>query len=258
MGRLAVHDSLPDSRPGGGSEGSPLPTQGTPVEFRPKPGVDPLTVDLGTLGYAEEARKSYEVFKRLKDEGVIPAGVRFQVALPTPFAGTQVWIERESREALTPAFENAMRKAVAEITDTIPAGELAIQWDVCLEVGFWDRPYFNFNDGDPTDEATQAAVTRKLGSLGDLIPAGVELGYHLCYGEWGHRHFKQPDDAGNLVKMANGIRLPSGGSTGPTCRYPASATMLRTSSPCADCTCSLAASSIWDWFTTRRRRRDRP
>src|SRR5215471_4608377 len=183
----------------------PIKTQGTQVEFRPAEGVDPLGVDLGALGYSDEATKSYEVFTHLKAAGVIPAQVRFQVALPTPFAGTQVWVERESREALTPSFERAMLKAVEEVTAAIPAAELAIQWDVCLEVGFWDRPYFNVVDDDPVDGATQAAVLGKLGALGDRVPAGVELGYHLCYGDWGHRHFKQPDDAGKLVDMANGI-----------------------------------------------------
>jgi len=158
----------------------PIKTQGTQVEFRPAEGVDPLGVDLGALGYSDEATKSSEVFTHLKAAGVIPAQVRFQVALPTPFAGTQVWVERESREALTPSFERAMLKAVGEVTAAVPAAELAIQWDVCLEVGFWDRPYFNVVDDDPVDGATQAAVLGKLGALGDWVPAGVELGYHLC------------------------------------------------------------------------------
>ncbi|HKA51235.1 MAG TPA: hypothetical protein VKK19_16755 [Candidatus Dormibacteraeota bacterium] len=180
-------------------------TQGTPLEFRPRSGVDPRGIDLGSLGYAPEALTSYAVFQHLKAQGTIPPRVRFQVALPTPFSGTQVWVERGSREALTPAFERAMRTAVEEVVESIPANEMAIQWDVCLEVGFWDRPYFNFLDSDPMDDATQATVLGNLGELGDLVPAGVELGYHLCYGDWGHQHFKQPDDAGKLVEMANGI-----------------------------------------------------
>jgi hypothetical protein len=37
------------------------------------------------------------------------------------------------------------------------------------------------------------------------VPAGVELGYHLCYGDRGHKHFKEPTDTANLVEVANGI-----------------------------------------------------
>jgi hypothetical protein len=34
------------------------------------------------IGYAAEARSSYGVFRRLREEGTIPEGVRFLVALP--------------------------------------------------------------------------------------------------------------------------------------------------------------------------------
>ena len=43
------------------------------IEFRP-------------LGYTSAALDSYADFKALKDAGKIPANVRFQVSLPTPFA----------------------------------------------------------------------------------------------------------------------------------------------------------------------------
>lgn len=179
--------------------------QGTPFEFKPRAGVELASIDLGNLGYGDEAIKSYAIFRRLKGEGVIPPAARFQVSLPTPIAGTQVWIERAWREALNPTFTAAMKRAIDAIVAALPADELAIQWDVCLEVGFLDRPYFNFTPDDPVDSATQARVLAQLGELGDLVPAGVELGYHLCYGDWGHHHFKEPDDAGKLVEMANGI-----------------------------------------------------
>jgi len=34
---------------------------------------------------------------------------------------------------------------------------------------------------------------------------GVELGFHLCYGDAGHQHFIEPEDSAVLVKMANAI-----------------------------------------------------
>jgi hypothetical protein len=33
----------------------------------------------------------------------------------------------------------------------------------------------------------------------------VELGYHLCYGDAGHRHFKEPHDTAKLVSVANAV-----------------------------------------------------
>ena len=42
-------------------------------------------------------------------------------------------------------------------------------------------------------------------AIGALIPPTVELGFHLCYGDRGHRHFIEPKDCANLVEVANGI-----------------------------------------------------
>ncbi len=45
----------------------------------------------------------------------------------------------------------------------------------------------------------------KVASLADRVPEPVQVGYHLCYGDAGHRHFKEPDDTKVMVDVANGI-----------------------------------------------------
>jgi methionine synthase II (cobalamin-independent) len=37
------------------------------------------------------------------------------------------------------------------------------------------------------------------------VPKDVELGIHLCYGDFGARHFVEPLDAGKMVSLANAI-----------------------------------------------------
>jgi hypothetical protein len=39
--------------------------------------------------------------------------------------------------------------------------------------------------------------------LGDDVPAGVDLMYHLCYGDQGHRHSVEPSTAALLVEFSN-------------------------------------------------------
>lgn len=51
--------------------------------LRFKPDVDPARSVFET-GYAPAAIESYATFRRLRDAGTIPAGLRFQVALPSP------------------------------------------------------------------------------------------------------------------------------------------------------------------------------
>lgn len=49
----------------------------------------------------------------------------------------------------------------------------------------------------------------RLALLSASVDQGVEMGFHLCYGDIEHQHFKEPKDAGNLVKMANLISTRS-------------------------------------------------
>src|SRR5690606_9388649 len=44
--------------------------------------------------------------------------------------------------------------------------------------------------------------------LGNHVPAHVELLYHFCYGDAGHRHVVEPTDMGDMVELAN--RLSAG------------------------------------------------
>ena len=112
--------------------------------LRFRPGVDPDGVKFET-GYAPAARASYESFRALQADGVIPAGVRFQVCLPTPMASAYMYVSPKSREAYIRAYERGLREALDVVVNAVPAGHLAIQWDVCQEVliyeGFFpDRP----------------------------------------------------------------------------------------------------------------------
>lgn len=88
------------------------------------------------IGYDDAAIESYATFCRLRDGGVIPQGVKFQVSLPTPINVLHVSIEPAYQEALEPVYTKAFLKAVRHIQDEIPAEDLAIQWDVAVEFAF--------------------------------------------------------------------------------------------------------------------------
>lgn len=156
-------------------------------------------VKFGNLRFADMAEESYAVFKRLKSDGVIPASVKFQVSIPTPVALLSGFVAKEDRAAVEPALETAMKAEVARIVSTIPHGELAIQWDVCQEVLGHDGGY-DIHFGNAVEE-----TTARLRRLAASIPAGVELGIHLCYGDPGHKHILEPKDLATSVKFANAI-----------------------------------------------------
>ena len=54
-------------------------------------------------------------------------------------------------------------------------------------------------------EEAKRGVVERLVRLGHRVPADIELGYHLCYGDAGHKHFIEPEDASKLVEVAHAI-----------------------------------------------------
>ena len=100
---------------------------------------------------------------------------------------------------ISAVYERALKSALANIVKAIPAADLSIQWDVCQEVLAFEG---YFKDRPPH---YKKQIFDMLGRLGDAVPAGVEMGYHLCYGSPRDEHLVQPKDAGILVEMMNGI-----------------------------------------------------
>lgn len=167
--------------------------------FGIRPGVAPDDLDMGSLGYADAAIESYRSFRRMRDEGTVPAGTRFQVSLPTPVAVVGGFIHKDQRVALEPAYERAMTAEVARIVEAIPISDLAIQWDVCHEVVAHDGALTVYYPD------VLGGSLERLRRLSASVPEGVELGFHLCYGDPGHKHIVEPKDTGTAVAFANGI-----------------------------------------------------
>jgi hypothetical protein len=161
---------------------------------RVRPGLGPDDVRFPNLGYADWAEESFGVFTRLKQDGVIPAGTRFQVCLPTPSILLNIHVLPEARAQIGPAYTAAMAREVERMATTIPVDELAIQWDCTHPPAY---------EASPSE--VRALMRGELARVSAYVPDGVELGYHLCYGDFEHRHMVQPKDLGTCVELANHI-----------------------------------------------------
>jgi hypothetical protein len=183
--------------------GIPRHAYETPI-FRIRPGLSELRWD--SWPRIDEAIASYHLFSALRQEGAIPAHLRFQVCLPFPssalsgfkadFAADYPVAER--------AFEDLVARELERLTSEIPAADLAIQWDVCYEVldlegvlawtadGAWER------------------FTGPVSRLTRLIPEEVLVGYHLCYGTFPEWPMYEARDMGLIVRMANHAVTHSG------------------------------------------------
>ncbi|MFN3659265.1 MAG: hypothetical protein ACK4UO_18615 [Pseudolabrys sp.] len=165
-------------------------------------GVSAAELRFGELGYAREARASYQDFLAARERGDIAPGVRFQVCLPTPMSVIYAFCTARNVAEIEPAYEQAMIREVEQIAAHIPHADLCIQWDVCHDMIIWDgQPQDQF----PLVSASKEEISARFTRLCANIPADVELGFHLCYGDFGGKHFFDPVTARHLVDIANAI-----------------------------------------------------
>ena len=166
--------------------------------LRFKPGADLDGIDFPT-GYAQAARKSWVLFERLRRDGAVPAGLRFQVCLPTPMSSAFMYVSPRAHDDYMRVYERSLLGDLERIVASIPHAELSIQWDICQEVLVFEG-YFPTRPADYR-ERTFSLLQR----LGDAVPADVEMGYHLCYGSPADQHLVMPKDTAILADIGQTI-----------------------------------------------------
>src|ERR1700687_366206 len=131
-------------------------------------GVTAEQIHFGELGYAREARPSYEDFLAARRDGKIPSNVRFQVSLPTPWAVVMPFCRQPDAQQIVPAYEQAMLREVTRICKAIPPEDLAIQWDVCIEMLAWDGRWQNA----PAFPGMEQVFAGNFARLAAAVPPG--------------------------------------------------------------------------------------
>ncbi len=165
--------------------------------FQARANVTGAELNLGPLGYAQAAKESYAIFARLKKAGELPARLRFQVGLPTPMEPVIGMFTAESQSVMAPVYERSLLRELEEILEAIPHEQLAIQFETVYLLGVLEGVWTTFIE--------KSSIPARIAALADLVPETVPVGYHLCYGDSGHRHFKQPESSRIMVDVANGI-----------------------------------------------------
>jgi hypothetical protein len=110
-----------------------------------------------------------------------------------------VFVDLPDRAEVEPSYEAALLGELAQLAAGIPHDRLAVQWDVAAELGhlegIWPAHF----------DEVESGVLARLARLAAAVPHDVPFGYHLCYGDFGHRHFVVPGDAALLVQLANAV-----------------------------------------------------
>jgi hypothetical protein len=185
-------------------EAAPIPARGPGFRrFRLADGCGPENIRFGELGYAREARASYQDFLEARIRSEVAATTRFQVCLPTPINVVGTQCAADAVLAVEPAYEAAMRREIEAICRAIPHEDLCIQLDMVREIIWWDGRLLQQQPAPFVD--IEHEVASRLRRICSAIPSAVELGFHICYGDWGGRHHIQPLDAAKMAELANAV-----------------------------------------------------
>lgn len=176
--------------------GIPRHAYETPV-FGIRKGVQELHWD--TWPRIDDAIASYRRFRELRQEGVIPEGLRFQVGLPGPHSALNAMKADFAADYPVAAkgFEDLVSRELTRLTTEIPPEDLAIQWDMAYEVQDVEKVLAWTDEG--AWERFTGAVTR----LTRQIPEDTLVGYHLCYGTFPEWPMYEARDLEVVVGMAN-------------------------------------------------------
>ncbi|KAL9040661.1 MAG: hypothetical protein Q9214_004395 [Letrouitia sp. 1 TL-2023] len=163
--------------------------------------------------YDDVAIQSYEKLIKLRNQGLVPRDVRFQVSLPSPFSVIQGNIRPEFQMSLEPLYEQHFKDSLLRIVNEISNEDLAIQWDLCFDVialefdrrGMAEAPQLPGEQWKAQFSPVKQGILDRLVEVCTLVPPAVSMGFHLCYGDFRHRHIVEPIDLSLLVDLANSI-----------------------------------------------------
>jgi hypothetical protein len=170
-----------------------------PPQLQLADGIDPAEMTWPNLGYADAYLASYQTFVALREQGIIPEGVRFQVEYPTPMASIGAYIVLDQQAMLLPSYARAMFADLDRVLAAIPPDEAAVQWDVAVEFGVLEEAF------GPGGAQAFDLIVASLMRCVDQVPDEVPVGLHLCYGDYGHTHFKQPESLAMQVRVLNAV-----------------------------------------------------
>jgi len=111
-------------------------------------------------------------------------------------AGT---IVPDDQQAVAASYERALFADLNTLLDRLPHDRCAVQWDVAVEFGLLEGAM------GPGSAMRIDQITPALVRCVDRVPNDVPVGLHLCYGDYGHQHFKQPESIQLQVNLVNAV-----------------------------------------------------
>lgn len=172
------------------------------LRYRLKPGKTVDDVSFDNLFYADVAKRSYAEFAAFKKQGGVPKGCRFQIDLVPAHSVIWLFLQDDLHQPLDPVYNEALKREIDKIAQSLPHDQIAIQFDVASAV-FARLERNEPNAYGKNRDEMLATFSRILTELAERVPKDIELLFHFCYGDSNHKHVLEPRDMADMVDMAN-------------------------------------------------------
>lgn len=170
--------------------------------YRLRPGVSPQSVTFDNILYGDIAIRSYGIFAELKRQGIVPAQCKFQVDLVPAHSAIWLYVQEDLQRAIDKPFNDAVLREIDKIAAAIPHDQLAIQFDIASAV-FARLERAQASPYGTTKQEMQETFAGIVLRLANHVPSDIDLLFHFCYGDAGHKHVVEPTDMGDMVEFAN-------------------------------------------------------
>jgi len=170
--------------------------------YRLKRGVTADSITFDNLFYGDFAICSYSTFAELKGQGVVPSHCKFQVALVPAHSVIWLYVQEDLQRAIDRPFNDGVVREIDKIAANIPHNQLSIQFDIASAV-FARLERAEASPYGRDKEEMQETFAKIVTQLANRIPADIDLIFHFCYGDRGHKHVVEPTDMGDMVGFAN-------------------------------------------------------
>jgi hypothetical protein len=154
-----------------------------------------------SLGIAAAAIDDFRHVWQAKLEGRLRPDTRFVVSLPTPYTMIAGLDAALYSPPLLASLERVVAAELAALLQTVPARELAIQFDVCAETRLWESRGREL--GAPRDLPER--LLQGFVALAEAVPKDAELGWHFCHRGPAGSVTSPPHDAAQVTRLAGAI-----------------------------------------------------
>lgn len=172
-----------------------LPTAPSNAHWAPFPdSADPTRL-------VEAALSAYETYRRAAAAGLVQAGTRWQLALPTPFSTLSRVVPADDLMEAMASLERHLEVALARIAEAVPTADLSLQWDLAAETALWEARGRDLTAG----RRVAGRVLEGLSRLAAVWPAEAGLGFHLCRRDAAGTWAADPLDATQVSHLAGAV-----------------------------------------------------